>query len=224
MLRFSFHSLFFFPFLFIFLFFIFYFYTWDSFVIFVQVAQQIFVAEEQVKDARNKARAEANHCAEVTKSLGTLKQENKKLTDQLTAEERARRRIKVGLKNTQDQAEDQRKKLYLTEIELAMQKQLVLDLKAELEKSKATARTAEEAVEASRLASYEQGGQETELRLTDELAEVCRDYCKEVWLEAFNLARVLTGLEQREARKIYYLSNICEVPAELPSSLALHHS
>ena len=36
-----------------------------------------------------------------------------------------------------------------------MQKQLVLDLKAELEKSKAIARTTDEAAEASRLASYE---------------------------------------------------------------------
>ena len=39
--------------------------------------------------------------------------------------------------------------------------------------------------------------QETEVRLADELAEVCRDYCKEVWMEALNLARVLATSEWR---------------------------
>ena len=58
----------------------------------------------------------------------------------LTAEERARKSVEADQKNVQDQAEDQRKKLYLTEIELATQKQLVLGFKAELEKAKAATR------------------------------------------------------------------------------------
>ena len=49
---------------------------------------------------------------------------------------------------------------------------------------------AEEAMEASKQASYKLGVQETEIQLMDGLAEVCRDYCKEVWLEALNLAGV----------------------------------
>lgn len=57
----------------------------------------------------------------------------------LTAEEMARKSAKIGLKNTQDQAEDQGKKLHLTKIELATHKQLLLDLKAEVEKAKAVA-------------------------------------------------------------------------------------
>ena len=89
--------------------------------------------------------------------MGAMKQENQKLATKLIAEERARRSVGVGLKNVQNQAEDQCKKLYLTEIKLAIQEQLVLDLKAGLEKVKAAARTVEEAVKASRLASYEQG-------------------------------------------------------------------
>jgi len=80
---------------------------------------------------------------------------------------------------------------------------------------------AEESAEASKQASYELGVQETEVRLADELAEVCRDYCKEVWLEALNLAGVLATLEWREARNIYYPLDIREVPTELPSSIAL---
>ena len=57
--------------------------------------------------------------------------------------------------------------------------------------------------------------------MSDELAEVYRDYCKEVWIEALNLARVPTNSEWREARNIFYPPDIREVPANLPSSPAL---
>ena len=49
------------------------FFTWDSFVIFMQVTQQVFVAEEWVKATRNQVRAEAHSYAEAEKSLGALK-------------------------------------------------------------------------------------------------------------------------------------------------------
>ena len=39
--------------------------------------------------------------------------------------------------------------------------------------------------------------QETEVRLADKLAEVCMDYCKEVWMKALNLARFLATSEWR---------------------------
>ena len=116
----------------------------------------------------------------------------------------ARRSAEADLKNVQDQVEDQHKKLYLTDIELATQKQLVLDLKADLEKAKATARTAEEVVEASRQASYNLNVKETEIRLAEELAEVCRDYYKETWIEALNLAGVPVASEWRQAGSVYY--------------------
>ena len=51
-----------------------FFFTWDSFVIFVQVAQEVFVVAEWVKDARNKTRVEANLRAKVNNSLGAMKQ------------------------------------------------------------------------------------------------------------------------------------------------------
>ena len=97
-------------------------------------------------------------------------------------------------------------------------------LSVDLEKAKATARMAEEAVEVSKQASYELGVQETKVRLADELVEVYRDYCKEVWLEALNLAGVLATLKWREARNVYYPLDICKIPANLPPSLLLHHS
>ena len=110
----------------------------------------------------------------------------------------------AGLKNVQDQAEDQRKKHYLTEIELATQKQLVLDLKADLEKAKAIARTAEEAAKASREASYNLEVEEIEIQLAEELAEVCKDYCKETWIEALNLVGVPAASKWRWAVSVYY--------------------
>ena len=95
------------------------------------------MAEEWIRDARNEARAEASSHTEVKKSLGALKQKKQELATKLTVEEKARNNAEAGLKNIQDQTENQRKKLYFTEIELATQKQLVLDLKANLEKAKA---------------------------------------------------------------------------------------
>ena len=50
-------------------------------------------------------------------------------------------------------------------------------MKAKLEKAKEAARAAKEAAEASEQASYNLGVQEIEVRLAEELAEVCRDYC-----------------------------------------------
>ena len=128
---------------------------------------------------------------------------------------------KAGLKNAQDQAEDQHKRLYHIEIELAIIKQQVLELSVDLEKAKATAWMAEEAVEVSKQASYELGVQETKVRLADELAEVYRDYCKEVWLEALNLAGVLATSKWREARNVYYPLDIRKIPANLPPSPTL---
>ena len=96
-----------------------------------------------------------------------------------------------------------------------------MELSANLEKAKAATQMAEEAIEASKQASYELGVQETEVQLADELAEVCRDYCKELWLKALNLAGVPATSKWREARNIYYPPDIREVPAELPPSIAL---
>ena len=74
--------------------------------------------------------------------------------------------------------------LYQTEIELATSKQLVQDLKAELQKikeaaqlAKEAAQLAREAAEAEKQASYILGVEETQARLIEELAEACRDYC-----------------------------------------------
>ena len=54
---------------------------------------------------------------------------------------------------------------------------MVLDLKAELQKSNDAAWVAREAAEATMKAFYECGLQDTETQLAKEVAAVCRDYC-----------------------------------------------
>ena len=135
------------------------------------------MAEEWVKDARNETKVEANLRVETNKAPSVTKQKNQKLSAKLTIEERERRSTEASLKNAQDQAEEQRKKLHYAKIELATAKQQVVDLKAELGKAKEVARTAKEATKASEQASYYLRVQETEVRLVEELAKVHRDYC-----------------------------------------------
>ena len=126
------------------------------------------MAEEWVKDARNEARVEANLRAKTNKALGAAEQKNKELATKLTVEERVWKNVEASLQNAQDQAKDQRKKLYHTEIELAIGKQQVLKLKAELQRAKGIAWTAEEMAEALRQVSYDLEVEET---------KVCRGYC-----------------------------------------------
>ena len=112
--------------------FFFFFYLDDSSVIFMQVAQQIFVAEEWVRNARKEANVVDLARANVEKSLGALKQEQVELFEKLKEADQACRSAEAGLKTVERQAEDQRQKLHLIEIDLATEKQLVIDLKAKL--------------------------------------------------------------------------------------------
>lgn len=173
------------------------------------------MAEEWVRDAHNEARVKANLRVETSKALGAAEQKNQELTVKLTTEERERRSAEADLKNAQDQAEEQCKKLHYTEIELAMAKQQVADLKVELEKAKKAARIAKEAAEAKEQKSYNLKVQETEVFLAEELAKVCRKYFQEVWTEALNLASVPAASEWQRVENIYYPPDIYEALAAL---------
>ena len=50
-----------------------------------------------------------------------------------------------------------------------------------MQKAKEAAQAVKEVVEASEQAAYDRRVQETQTQLAEELAEVCRDFCKEVW-------------------------------------------
>jgi len=49
----------------------------------MQVTQQVYVAEEWVRNARDEVRAEANSQIEIEKALGALKQEQAGLFEKL---------------------------------------------------------------------------------------------------------------------------------------------
>ena len=66
----------------------------------------MFVAEEYCRNNRKLAEAEALSRAEVEKSLGSLKQEQLKLSEKLKEAEKNRRSAEAGLKNAESQAED----------------------------------------------------------------------------------------------------------------------
>ena len=70
---------------------------------------------------------------------GPRRRKTRSCSRKLTTEERERRNAEAGLKNAQTQAEDQRRLLYQTEIKLATSRQLVLELRAELQKAKEVA-------------------------------------------------------------------------------------
>ena len=108
------------------------------------------MAKEWVKEARNNVKNEVHLRLETEEALGTAKEENKELLSMLTAEEKERRSVEAGLKNAQTQAEDQHKLLYQTEVKLATLRQLVLELKTDLQKAKEAAQLAKEATEAEK--------------------------------------------------------------------------
>ena len=98
----------------------------------MQVTQQVYVAEEWVKNVCDEVRAEANSCLETEKAFGALKQKQAGLSEKLKEAIQACQSAEAGLKTTERQVEDMRQQLHITKINLATEKQSILDLKAEL--------------------------------------------------------------------------------------------
>ena len=147
------------------------------------------------------------------------------LTKKLREAESACLSAEAVLKTAKAQAEDQRKKLYTTEIELTTQKQFVMDLKAELKKAKDVAEkaihAAKEATEAAERMFYERGVIDTKAQLAEEVAIVCRDYYTKSWGVAMNQAGVPIDSKLRRYENIIFLVDIQEIPSELPPRIAL---
>ena len=74
----------------------------------------------------------ADSRSEIEKMVGNLKEDQAKLSEQLKEAIRERDNSDVSLKNAEKQAEEQRKQLHFTEINLATERQLVKDLCEEL--------------------------------------------------------------------------------------------
>ena len=108
------------------------------------------------------------------------------------------------MKNAKAQAEDQRKLLYTTKLNLATEKQKVLDLKVELRKLKDATRVARDATEATVNTAYERGLTNMETRPSKEVAVMCRDYCTKSWGVAMDRAGVPADSELRRVESIFF--------------------
>ena len=139
------------------------------------------------------------------------------MSEKLKEVNQARSSVEAGFKTVERQAENQYQKLHLTEIDLATQRQLVLDLKAELQRAKVTLQLAKEAAEVEKQASYQLGVEEMQIRLTEELSEVCKDYCNVTWERALSIAGVPVDFFWRQPGSVYYHPDIREVPGAVSS-------
>ena len=95
----------------------------------------------------------------------------------------------------------------------------MLDLKTalqkvedELRRVKEEAQLIREATEAEKNASRQLGAEETEARLSEEIPEVCRDYCSISWAHALDATGVPADSVLRLPENIFYLEEIRENP------------
>ena len=176
-----------------------------------QITQQVFMAEEFCRNSRNLAEAETQARTEVEKALGSLKHDHIKLTAEFKDSENRRKSAEAGLKSAEDQAEDQRKQLYTAQLNLNTERQAVQDLKTamqkvedELRRVKEDAQLIREGTEAEKEAARQLGAEETEARLSEEIPEVCRDYCSISWAHALDAAGVPANSALRLPESIFY--------------------
>ena len=73
---------------------------------------------------------------------------------------------------------------------------------------------------AEKRGAYQLGVEETQVRLTEELLEVCKDYYSVTWDRALSVAGVPVDSVWRLPESVYYHPEICEVPAPTSSPLA----
>ena len=125
------------------------------------------------------------------------------------------------MKTAETQAEDQRKQLYTTQINLATEKAMVLNLKTGLQKTQEALKVANETAKAAEAAAYERRVVETKARLTAEVTVVYKDYCAETYYKALDRAGVPVDSDPRRADKVYYPEDIIEDPTALPPPAAL---
>ena len=104
------------------------------------------MAEEWVKNSRSETRValDARDAAEA--QLGALKDKQVQMAEQVKQALRDKDSAKVGLKTTERQAEDLRKELHYSKINLATEKQMV----TELRKAREAAQLLKEATEAEK--------------------------------------------------------------------------
>ena len=127
------------------------------------------------------------------------------------------------MKSAEAQAEDQHKKLYTTQLNLATEKAAVLDLQSKLLRAEEALKVAQEAAIAAETLAYERGVPETETRLTVEVTAVCREYCTETYSQALDRAGILANSDLRRTDQVYYPEDLREdkTPPPQPATLPL---
>ena len=125
---------------------------------------------------------------------------------------RQRDSAEASLKTIEKQVEDIRKELHYSEINLAIEKQMVTKLREELRKAREAAQLLKEATEAEKQAAYDLGVQKTQSRLTEEFSAVAKDYYDIIWGKSLDVAGVPTDSNLRWPESIYYNSDIRELP------------
>ena len=93
---------------------------------------------------------------------------------------------------------------------------MVSDLKAQLLQAKEAARLAREVAEAAMAAFYKRRVVDTEARLTEEVAAVCRDYITVSWGVALDRAVVPADSDLRKIENIFFPEDIREIPSSVP--------
>ena len=169
-----------------------------------------------MKNACGETRVALDARAKVETELGALKEKHAKMAEQLKEAVRARDSAEAGLKTTERQFEEVRKELHYSEINLAMEKQMV----TELRKARETAQLFKEAAKAEKQATYALGVQETQSRLIEEFSVVARDYCDISWGKALDAIGIPADSSLRRPESIYYDPDICKLsgPSSSPSA------
>jgi len=174
------------------------------------------VAEEWAKKSQEELNTEVQSRLASEKAAGALRLEKERLSKEMKKALKARDSAEVGLKTTTKQAGDMRQQLHLSEINVATEKQMVSDLKAQLLQAKEAVRLVREAAEAVVATSYERGVADIEARLTEEVAMVCRDYITMSWGVALDQAAVLADSDLRKIENIFFPENIRKIPGSVP--------
>ena len=87
--------------------------------------------------------------------------------------------------------------MHYTEINLATEKQLVTELREELQKAREAVQLVNETAEAEKQAAYTLGVEKTQARLIEELSNVCKEYYGISWGKAFDVAGVPVEFDLR---------------------------
>ena len=94
------------------------------------------MAKEWYRETCKRANVEALTRTDVEKSLRAVKQEQLELSEKLKLVDQACSSAEARLKTAERQADEQHQKLHSIEINMAMHKQMVIDLQVKLQKAK----------------------------------------------------------------------------------------